>query len=173
LQQIIRSDDARSPFGSMARPQRAGSIATVLAQRSRALVDASAPHVYGAALAAAAGPAVAEEVTHDVMLAAVLGRARADARSLIERAVVRAVRRAPHAAFARMAPGEREVVALARLAGYSVGEIAAALEIEPDEARSRMSSGLRAVSRDAAPRMPPPRPGCGSGASPAGGERAS
>jgi Sigma-70, region 4 len=100
-------------------------------------------HVYGAALAASAGPAAAGEVTRDVMVAA--SRDRSDARSLIARAIVRAVRTAPHAAFAPMPEGDREVVALARLAGYSVGEIADALGIAPGEARSRMVSGLRAV----------------------------
>ena len=111
----------------------------------RALIDASVPHVYGAALAAAAGPAAAAEVTQDVMVAAAAGAARPDARSLVGRAVIRAVRTAPHAAFAPMPEGEREVVALARLAGYSVSEIAEVLEIGADEARSRMTSGLRAL----------------------------
>jgi DNA-directed RNA polymerase specialized sigma24 family protein len=100
-------------------------------------------HVYGAALAASAGPAVAGEVTRDVMVAA--AGDRSDARSLVARAIVSAVRTAPHAAFAPMRPPEREVVALARLAGYSVGEIADTLGIAPGEARSRMTSGLRAL----------------------------
>jgi len=99
--------------------------------------------VYGAALAASAGPAAAGEVTHDVMVGAA-GR-RPDVRALVARAIVRAVRTAPHAAFARMPEGEREVVALARLGGYTVAEIAEALGIAPAEARSRMTSGLRAV----------------------------
>jgi DNA-directed RNA polymerase specialized sigma24 family protein len=99
--------------------------------------------VYGAALAASAGPAVAGEVTRAVMVAA--AGERSDARSLVARAIVRAVRTAPHAAFAPMAAPEREVVALARLGGYSVGEIAETLGIAPGEARSRMTSGLRAL----------------------------
>jgi DNA-directed RNA polymerase specialized sigma24 family protein len=100
-------------------------------------------HVYGAALAASTGPTVAGEVTRDVMVAA--AGARPDVRSLAASAIVRAVRTAPHAAFAPMPAPEREVVALARLAGYSVGEIAETLGIAPGEARSRMTSGLRAL----------------------------
>jgi DNA-directed RNA polymerase specialized sigma24 family protein len=100
--------------------------------------------VYGAALAASAGPHAAGEVTRDVMVAA--AGERSDARSLVARAIVRAVRTAPHAAFAPMPAGDREVVALARLAGYSVTEIAATLDIAPGEARARMTSGLRALT---------------------------
>jgi DNA-directed RNA polymerase specialized sigma24 family protein len=101
-------------------------------------------HVYGAALAASAGPVAAGEVTRDVMVGAA-GR-RPDVRALVGRAIVRAVRTAPHAAFARMPEREREVVALARLGGYTVAEIAEALGIAPAEARSRMTNGLRAVA---------------------------
>ena len=97
--------------------------------------------VYGAALAAAAGPAAAADVTQNVMVAAATDRA--DTRTLVARAVVRAMRTAPHAAFARMPGPEREVVALARLAGYTVPEIAAMLGLEPGEVRARMLTALR------------------------------
>ena len=99
--------------------------------------------VYGAALAATAGPADAAAVTQDVMVGAV--RERTDTRTLVALAVLRAMRTAPHAAFAGMAPPEREVVALARLAGYTVPEIAETLGIEPAEARTRMMRALRAA----------------------------
>jgi DNA-directed RNA polymerase specialized sigma24 family protein len=79
------------------------------------------------------------------MVAAAAGAERPDARSLVARAVVRAVQTAPHAAFAPVPSPEREIIALARLAGYSVAEIAETLDIEPAEARSRMTSGLRAL----------------------------
>ena len=111
-----------------------------------AFVDASAPRVYGAALAAAADPGAAETVTSEVLLDAAAGRARGDARSLIERAVLRAVRTAPHPALAPLSAPDRDAVALARLAGYSVAEVADALAIEPTEARSRMTSGLRRLA---------------------------
>jgi DNA-directed RNA polymerase specialized sigma24 family protein len=119
----------------------------VLRHRRRALVEASVPYVYGAALAAAEDPDAAAAVTEEVMVAAAAGRERADARSLVARVVVRAVRTAPHAAFAPMPAGEREVVALARLAGYDVAEIAETLGIAPAEARCRMTSGVRALAQ--------------------------
>jgi DNA-binding NarL/FixJ family response regulator len=115
-------------------------------RRRQGLVDASVSHVYGAALAASSDAYSAENVTCDVMVDAVAGRSRADARSLIERAVLRSVHDAPHPAFAPMRTEEREVVALARLGGYSVPEIAEALGIAPAEARARMASGLRALA---------------------------
>jgi hypothetical protein len=98
--------------------------------------------VYGAAVAATAGPTAAEEVTQHVMVA---GHG-ADTRSLVARTVLRAMRTAPHAAFAPMPEPEREAIALARLAGYSVEEIAELLGIPPAEARARMTRGLRALS---------------------------
>ncbi len=76
--------------------------------------------VYGAALAAAAGPAAAADVTEHVMVSS----GGADTRSLVARTVLHAMRTAPHAAFAPMPAPEREVIALARLARYSVDEIA-------------------------------------------------
>ncbi len=98
--------------------------------------------VYGAALAAAAGPRAAAAVTEHVMVAA---RGEPDPRPLVARAVLRAMRTAPHAAFAAMPEPEREVIALARLAGYSVDEIADVLGIAPAEARARMTRGLRSI----------------------------
>jgi DNA-directed RNA polymerase specialized sigma24 family protein len=117
----------------------------VAQRRIRALVDATVPHVYGAALAASADPDAAEEITRDVMTDAVTGRTRADARSLVGRALLAAVRGDPHPAFAPMLLEEREVVALARLGGYSVPEIAEALDIAPAVARARMTNALRAA----------------------------
>jgi DNA-directed RNA polymerase specialized sigma24 family protein len=100
------------------------------------------PEVYGAALAAAAGPQAAADVTEHVMVSSRGG----DTRSLVGRTVLHAMRTAPHAAFAPMPAPEREVIALARLARYSVDEIADMLGIEPAEARARMTRGLRALS---------------------------
>jgi DNA-directed RNA polymerase specialized sigma24 family protein len=97
--------------------------------------------VYGAALAAAAGPAAAAAVTEHVMVSS----RNLDTRALVGRTVVHAMRTDPHAAFAPMPGPEREVVALARLARYSVDEIADMLGIAPAEARARMTSGLRAL----------------------------
>jgi DNA-directed RNA polymerase specialized sigma24 family protein len=97
--------------------------------------------VYGAAVAATAGPADAAEVTEHVMIT---GRG-SDTRSLVARTVLRAMRTAPHAAFAPMPEPEREAIALARLAGCSVDEIADLLAISPAEARARMMRGLRSL----------------------------
>jgi hypothetical protein len=148
LQEIIRSDDARYPIGSMAPCGGDGSIRLVISlarRRSSAFVDASAPRVYGAALAASADPDAAQDVTYEVMSDAIAGRTRADARSLVERALLSAVRGDPHPSLAPMMIEEREVVALARLGGYTVPEISEALDIAPAEARARMTRALRAA----------------------------
>ena len=120
------------------------------------------PFVYTAAFAASGDQAVAEEIAERVMLSA----AEQDATTLAERAVLLALRVAPHYAFAPMSEEEREAVALARLTGATTGRVAAVLGITPEDARARMRSGLRAlVSGGGAPRKRPPRPDCGSGAS--------
>jgi hypothetical protein len=120
------------------------------------------PLVYTAAYAASGDRAVAEQVTERVMVAAHPG----DETSLAERAVLLALRSSPHGAFAPMRDDEREVVALARLTGATTGRVATVLGISPEEARARMTSGLRAlVSAGGGLRTPPPRRGSGSGAS--------
>ena len=124
---------------------------------------AALPLVYGAAMAASSDAGVAEEVTERVLLADPGG----DSGALVERAVLLAVRTSPDAALAPMRAQEREVVALARLAGATTTRIAAVLALEPRAVRALMTSGLRALAnRDGAPRTPPPPSGCGSAASP-------
>ena len=121
------------------------------------------PLVYTAAYAASGDQAVAEQVAERVMVAAPAG----DATSLAERAVLLALRSSPHRAFAPMRAEEREVVALARLTGATTGRVATVLGISPEEVRSRMTSGLRALlSAGGAQRTPQPLRGCGSAASP-------
>jgi hypothetical protein len=121
------------------------------------------PLVYTAAYAASGDQAVAEQVAERVMLAA----GAQDATTLAERAVLLALRAAPHRAFAPMAAQEREVVALARLTGATTGRVATVLGIREDEVRVRMRDGLRAlVSAGGERRTPPPRHGSGSAASP-------
>jgi hypothetical protein len=128
------------------------------------------PVVYTAAFAASGDRAVAEQVAERVMLAG-LDR---DATTLAERAVLLALRIAPHRAFAPMRAEQREVVALARLTGATTARAAALLGIGEDEVRRRMRDGLRAVvSAGGGPRTRPPRPGSASAASPARGGRAS
>ena len=149
------------------------------------------PVVYTAAFAASGDRSIAEQVAERVMLAAGGG----DATSLAERAVLLALRAAPHRAFAPMGAGEREAVALARLTGATTGRVAAVLGISQDEARARMRSGLRklvgldppipaapsdprsiggsGLSGGGGPRTPQLRRGSGSATSPGRGGRAS
>jgi hypothetical protein len=128
------------------------------------------PQVYAAAIAASSDAGVAETVTERVLVADPGG----DSGVLVERAVRLAVRTSPHPAFAPMQPREREAIALARLAGATTARVAALLGVEPAEARRLMTSGLReAINRGGARRTQPPRPGCGSAASPAHAARAS
>jgi len=121
------------------------------------------PLVYTAAYAASGDQAVAEQVAERVLLAS----AGQDAKTLAERAVLLALRSAPHRAFAAMGAEEREVVALARLTGATTGRVAAVLDISQEEVRARMRDGLRElISAGGVPRTPRPPRGCGSGASP-------
>ena len=127
-------------------------------------------HVYAAALAASGDRAVAEQVSERV----ILGGPRGDRAALVERAVLLSIRTSPHDAFAPMRADEREVVALARLAGATTSRVAALLGVDPAEVRALMRSGLRALlSAGDGRRTPPLPPGCGSAASPAHGARAS
>jgi DNA-directed RNA polymerase specialized sigma24 family protein len=121
--------------------------------------------VWRAALAASADRHVAENVT-----AAVLRAAPPDATeaALVRSAVLAAVRRAPAPPFAAMGRAERDAVALARIAGCPVGEVAAALGIAEGAARRLLTVGLRSMlSRRPASvlRTLPPVLGCGIAAS--------
>jgi Sigma-70, region 4 len=120
--------------------------------------------VYAAAFAASGSQAVADQVSERVILSA----GGADATTLVERAVLLAIRTSPDCAFVPMRAEEREVIALARLAGATTSRVATVLAVDDDRVRSLMRSGLRALlSRGGAPRTPPPRHDCECGASPA------
>jgi hypothetical protein len=121
--------------------------------------------VWRAALAASGDHDVAEDVTGAVLCAAPPGATEGE---LVRRAVLAAVRRAPAPSFAAMCRAEREAVALARIAGCPIGEVAAALGIAEGAARRLLTAGLRSVlpPRPAnARRMLPPVLGCGIAAS--------
>jgi DNA-directed RNA polymerase specialized sigma24 family protein len=121
--------------------------------------------VWRAALAACGDEAVAQEVTADVLTRAARDAPRG---TLVRTAVLDAVRRAPAPAFAAMTPAEREAVALARVAGCRVDEVATALGIEDRAARGLLTEGLRSAlrrRRASGPRTLPPALGCGSAAS--------
>jgi DNA-directed RNA polymerase specialized sigma24 family protein len=116
-------------------------------------------------LAASADREVAEAVTNAVLRAAPGDAAQAE---LVRGAVLAAVRRAPAPAFASMGRAEREAVALARIAGCRVGEVAAALGIGDGAARRLLTAGLRSTLHRrpaSAPRRLPPVLGCGIAAS--------
>jgi hypothetical protein len=160
LRLIIRSDDARftppvdAPAGEAAEHRGMERL----------------PLVYTAAFAASGDRTVAEQVAERVMVAAPAD----DATTLAERAVLLALRSAPHRAFAPMRAEEREVIALARLTGATTGRVAAVLDISQDEVRARMRSGLlRVLNGGGARRTPRPPRGCGSAASPGRAGRAS
>ena len=121
--------------------------------------------VWRAALAASADQDVAEAVTTAVLCAAPPDAPAAD---LVRRAVLAAVRRAPAPAFTAMRDSERDAVALARIAGCPVGEVAAALGVGDGTARRMLTAGLRSMlcRRPASGRRTPrPALGCGSAAS--------
>jgi hypothetical protein len=116
----------------------------MVGRASSAQLERWLPAVYGAAVAASADAAGAAEVTASVLVAAARSRAPVDLRHLVQDALLGAVRRAPHPAFAAMAVQEREVMVLARLGGCEILEVARTLGIEPEDVRARMRSALHA-----------------------------
>jgi hypothetical protein len=121
--------------------------------------------VWRAALAASGDRHVAEAVTTAVLYAASPDATAAD---LVRQAVLAAVRQAPAPPFAAMGGAQREAVALARIAGCPVGEVAVALGVGDGTARRLLTAGLRSMLRRppaSARRTPRPALGCGSAAS--------
>src|SRR3954463_329238 len=100
--------------------------------------------VWRAALAASGDRHVAETGTTAVLYAASPDATAAD---LVRQAVLAAVRQAPAAPFAAMGDAQREAVALARIAGCPVGEVAAALGVGDGTARRLLTAGLRSMLR--------------------------
>ena len=108
-----------------------------------------APQVHGAAVAASSDPESAARVTERVLCEAARRHGPGqpiDRRRLVERAIRLGVRSCPAEGFAAIDERDREAIALARLAGYSVAEIARALETSAQEVKRRMSRGLRSVA---------------------------
>jgi hypothetical protein len=106
--------------------------------------------VWSAARAAAADPAVADDVTVAALVRARLWRRRGTpiARGrLVAGAVREAVALAPAAPLERLPQPEREAVALARFAGLRVGEIATVLGVDAPVVRARLQDGLRAIAK--------------------------
>jgi hypothetical protein len=101
------------------------------------------PWIYGAALAAAGSEAVACDVTEDVLLDAPPEASRKD---LVTEAVRLAVRRTEIAPFDGLPAGDREALALVRLAGLTVTEVSAATGEEPDVVKRRLGTALRSIA---------------------------
>jgi len=117
-----------------------------------------APQVHGAAVAASSDPESAAGVTERVLREAAHRHGPGqpiDRRRLVERAIRLGVTSCPAQGFAAIEGRDREAIALARLAGYSVAEIARVLETSASEVKRRMSRGLRSVAA-AIPANPQP-----------------
>jgi hypothetical protein len=139
------------------------------------------PWIYGAACHASADEAAAGRLTERVVREARPGTPR---RALVAEAVRLAVGgAAPAAPFDRLPPREREALALVRLAGLGIDEVAALTGEDAATVKRRLSAGLRTLATPqrvapappaaSGPRMPRPRPGCASAASRARGAHAS
>ena len=100
-----------------------------------------APQVHGAAVAASSDPESAAGVTERVLREAARRHGPGqpiDRRLLVERAIRLGVTSCPAQGFAAIDGRDREAIALARLAGYSVAEIARALETSAYSSEPRM-----------------------------------
>lgn len=139
------------------------------------------PWIYGAACHAVADEAAADDLTMRVVRDARPGTPR---RALVAEAVRLGVGGVtPAAPFDRVPPKEREALALVRLAGLGVEEVAALTGEDPATVKRRLTAGLQMLAAPrpeaatpaatSAPRTPRPRIDCACAASPAHGARAS
>ena len=103
--------------------------------------DRTLAAIYGAAVSACADEAAAADVTIRVGAAGV-----DDARRQTAEAVRLAMEGEPHPAFAPLPLGEREALALARVAGLDVAEIAALTGRTADEVKAQLSMALRRLA---------------------------
>jgi DNA-binding NarL/FixJ family response regulator len=104
--------------------------------------------VYGAALAVAEDDDVAADVTAHVMARTMAARIRGVDIGIApeDRAIALVVRSAPSAALRPLAPEDRAPVALARVQGRSVAQIATALDLDERSVKASLTRGLRAVA---------------------------
>ena len=105
--------------------------------------DRMLPRIYGAALAAAADLQAAARAAEQAMIADAAGAQRSI--PPIAKAILAAMRDKPSQPFAALPALERETLALARLGGYKVPEIAAALGEDERTIRRRLLDGLTAM----------------------------
>jgi hypothetical protein len=139
---------------------RTRTVAPMIAGAPTAELNNTLRHVYGAAVAASRDHTTAVEIAERVLLTAasegVGGDRSLDRRQLVERAIRLGVRIAPAKGFAAMETDDREAIALARLTGYSVGEIAVTLDTSVDDVKARMRRGLRSAARTLSEDRPKP-----------------
>jgi Sigma-70, region 4 len=130
---------------------RTRTVAPMIAEATGTEVSDDLRHVYSAAVAASGDHTTAVEIAERVLLTTVPEGAGGDGspnrRQLVERAIRVGVRMAPAEGFAAMEADDREAIALARLAGYSVTEIAATLDTSVDDVKARMLRGLESAAR--------------------------
>ena len=115
------------------------------------------PWVYGAARAASASEDNAVAATAEALSGGPASRPE-----LIGRAIRGAVAGDPASPFADLEPEAREALALVRLGGLKVDEVATLTGVTVDEVKLRLSAALFALRAGSARRTPPPRPGCAS-----------
>ena len=99
--------------------------------------------IYGAALSAASNEETAAEAVKAALAAPAEEPTR---RTLMARAVVRALERSPKQPLDALPQDEREAIALARIVGMDVEEIAAFTGAEAGDVKSQMRSGLARLS---------------------------
>ena len=122
------------------------------------MLEARLDHVYAACHAAGLDPQAAAETTRRVLVADPHGRPDV----LAARGACLAAGRA--AAYATMAPDDRDAIVLARVLGWKTDRIALQLNTTPAEVKIRLARGLRTLR--------PPRD-CAGGAFPGRVARAS
>jgi DNA-directed RNA polymerase specialized sigma24 family protein len=101
------------------------------------------PWIYGAALAAAASDAAADHVTEQVVRSAPASATRG---WLVIEAVRRAVLRDPASPFDLLRASDREALALVRLAGLDVREVADLLGEDTATVKRRLTDALLTLS---------------------------
>jgi DNA-directed RNA polymerase specialized sigma24 family protein len=102
------------------------------------------PWIYGAARAAARSERAACDATERAIRQALAGE---DRRALAAHAVRLAIADEPAAPFDALEPADAEALALVRLVGLRVGEVAALTGDEPATVTRRLTAALRTLSR--------------------------
>jgi DNA-directed RNA polymerase specialized sigma24 family protein len=121
-----------------------------------AVMDAL-PWVYGAARAGSASEDAAVEAA-----AGALAEGPAPRDELIARAIRLAVAGDPAGPFAELEPEAREALALVRLGGLNVDEVAALTGVTRDQVKLRLAAALTALRSGTSQRTPQLPPGSAS-----------